>query len=52
MARPFGQLQCGHLLIDDPVISARFAKWIEGISRIFDSESKLSILGLNIVLIA
>lgn len=37
---------------DDTVVTKQFAKTIEGLSWVFDSEIKRSILGLNIVLIA
>jgi hypothetical protein len=52
IVRTFGKLQREHPMIDDPVISARFAKWIARISWTFDSESKRRILGLIVVLIA
>lgn len=50
--RIFGKLRDGWLIIDDTVISKRFAKKIEQLSWVFDSKIKKSILGLNIVLIA
>ncbi len=52
LLRTFGKLQGGYLLIDDTVIRKQFAKVIEGLSWIFDSEEKRTVLGLNIVLIA
>jgi hypothetical protein len=52
IVRTFGKLQCEYLMIDDPVISVRFAKWIAGTRWIFDSESERSILGLDSVLSA
>lgn len=50
--RTFGKLQGGYLMIDDTVISKQFAKRIENIAWIFDSKTKKSILGINLVLIA
>lgn len=50
--RIFGKLQGGWLIIDDTVISKRFAKKIEHLSWVFDSKINKSILGLNIVLLA
>lgn len=50
--RIFEKLQDGYLIIDDTVISKQFAKRIENLAWIFDSEIGKSVLGLNIVLIA
>lgn len=50
--RTFGKLRDGWLIIDDTVISKRFAKKIEHLAWVFDSKIKKSILGLNVVLIA
>ncbi len=49
--RIFGKLHNGWLIIDDTVISKRFAKKIENLSWVFDSKIGKSILGLNIVMI-
>ncbi len=50
--RIFDKLCDGFLIIDDTVISKRFAKKIENLAFIFDSKIGRSILGLNIVMIA
>lgn len=50
--RTFGKLQRGYLIIDDTVINKQFAKRIENISWIFDSQIGKSVLGLNIVMLA
>lgn len=52
MLRTFGKLQGGYLIIDDTVIDKSFAKMIENLSWVYDSEIKKCILGLNIVMIA
>ena len=52
LLRTFGRLQGGWLIIDDTIISKRFAKHIENISWLFDSSVGRSILGLNLVMIA
>lgn len=52
IARTFGKLQGGYLIIDDTVVTKQFAKTIEGLGWVFDSEIKRSILGLTMVLIA
>lgn len=52
LLRTFGKLQGGYLMIDDTVIRKQFAKVIEGLGWIFDSEEKRSVLGLNIVVVA
>lgn len=49
--RIFGKLQDGFLIIDDTIISKRFAKKIEAIAWVFDSKIKKTILGLDLVLI-
>lgn len=51
VARTFGKLQDGYLIIDDTVIAKPFAKYIENIAWIFDSKLGKSILGLNLVLL-
>ncbi len=50
--RIFGKLHGGWLIIDDTVISKRFAREIENLAWVFDSKIGKSIRGLNIVLIA
>lgn len=50
--RIFGKLHDGWLIIDDTVISKRFAKKIENLDWVFDSKIGKSILGLSIVLLA
>jgi hypothetical protein len=50
--RTFGKLQGGYLIIDDTIISKRFARSIENVAWLYDSKIGRSILGLNIVLIA
>lgn len=50
--RTFGKLQNGYLIIDDTVISKRFAQKIENLTWVFDSKIGKSILGLNLVMIA
>ncbi len=50
--RTFAKLQEGYLIIDDTIISKRFAKQIENLAWVFDSKIGRSILGLNFVLIA
>lgn len=50
--RTFEKLQGGYLIIDDTVISKSFAKKIENLSWVYDSEIKRCVLGLNIVTIA
>ncbi len=50
--RIFEKLQDGYLIIDDTVISKRFAKKIENISWVFDSKIGKSILGINLAMIA
>ena len=50
--RTFGKLQGGYLMIDDTIISKRFARSIENVAWLYDSKIGRSILGLNIVLIA
>lgn len=50
--RIFGKLNDGWLIIDDTVISKRFAREIENLSWVFDSKISKSIRGLNIVLLA
>ncbi len=50
--RIFGKLHDGWLIIDDTVISKRFAREIENLAWVFDSKIGKSIRGLNIVLIA
>ena len=52
LASTFGKLQGGWLMIDDTVITKPFARMIEGLAWVYDSEAKRSILGLNIVLVA
>ncbi len=49
--RTFGKLRDGWLIIDDTVISKRFAEKIENLAWIFDSKVGKSLLGLNIVLL-
>jgi len=50
--RIFGKLHDGWLIIDDTVISKRFARRIENLAWVFDSKIGKSIRGLNIVLLA
>lgn len=50
--RTFGKLQGGYLMIDDTIISKKFARSIENIAWLYDSKIGKSILGLNIVVIA
>ncbi len=50
--RIFGKLHGGWLIIDDTVISKRFARKIENLAWVFDSKIGKSIRGLNIVLLA
>jgi len=50
--RIFGKLDDGWLIIDDTVISKRFARRIENLAWVFDSKIGKSIRGLNIVLLA
>lgn len=52
LLRTFGKLQDGYLVIDDTVISKRFARKIENVAWIFDSKIGKSILGLNLVMMA
>ena len=52
LLRTFGKLQAGYLIIDDTIISKRFAKHIENVAWLFDSKVGKSILGLNLVMIA
>lgn len=52
LLRTFGKLRGGWLIIDDTVVSKKFAKIIENLSWVFDSKISKSVLGLNIVLIA
>lgn len=50
--RTFEKPRGGYLIIDDTVINKSFAKKIENLSWVYDSEIKKSVLGLNIVMIA
>lgn len=49
--RTFGKLRDGWLIIDDTVISKKFADKIENLAWVFDSKIGKSILGLNIVVL-
>lgn len=50
--RIFGKLQGGYLIIDDTVVSKRFAQIIESLTWVFDSKIGKCILGLNLVMLA
>lgn len=50
--RTFGKLQDGWLMIDDTIISKKFARSMENVAWLWDSKIGKSLLGLNIVLIA
>lgn len=52
LLRTFGRLPGGYLIIDDTIISKRFARDIENVAWLFDSKVGKSILGLNLVMIA
>lgn len=49
--RTFGRLQDGFLIIDDTTIQKPFAKCIENLAWVFDSQIHRSILGINLVLL-
>jgi len=52
LARTFGKLQDGYLMIDDTVISKQFARKIENVAWVYDSVVGRSIFGINLVMIA
>ena len=49
IARTFGKLPGGYLVIDDTVIDKTFSKFINGCGWIYDSKIGHAIMGLNIV---
>lgn len=47
----FGKLSGGYLIIDDTVIEKQFARFIEGLSFVYSSKKKRSVLGYCLVVL-